>query len=56
MVTFDRDSEEHGLLILPNGDQYDVYGSSIEELKQAALELASILEVEIEVWNLELPE
>lgn len=56
MVTFDRDTKEHGFVILPSGEQYDVYGDTTAELKAGALEIADWLGVEIEVWNWELPE
>lgn len=46
----------NGLLILSNGDQYDVCGTTIAELKADALALAESLGVKIDVWNLEYPE
>jgi hypothetical protein len=45
-----------GFLTLSNGDQYDVCGSTVAELKADALTLAESLGVEIDVWNLEFPE
>lgn len=46
----------NGFLTLSNGEQYDVCGSTVAELKADALALAESLGIEIDVWNLEFPE
>ncbi len=56
MVTLDRTSAEHALLILDNGDAYDVYGMAWSEIKAEGVALADSLGVKIEVFNANLPE
>lgn len=56
MTTFDRDTKDHGFLILSNGDKYDIYGDSVAEMKEEAATLADYLGVTVDCWNWELPE
>lgn len=45
----------HALLCTPAGN-FDVYGDSIVELKNEAVELATTLGISIDTFNLTLPE
>ena len=56
MVTLDRQSQNHALLTLANGAQYDVYGNSWLEMKDEANEIAASLGVIVDVFNSECPE
>ena len=51
MTTFDRDTKDHGFLILSNGDKYDIYGDSVAEMKEEAATLADYLGVTVDCWN-----
>ncbi len=55
-VNFDRQSKDHGLLTLPNGDAYDVMGDSIKEMRACAEEIAKHIGATSIVWNWEMPE
>ena len=44
------------LLCLQNGDQYDVYGNTLSEVREEAKAIAESIGIEIDTWNMELPE
>jgi len=56
MVTLDRTNKTHALLILDNGDAYDVYGDNWQEIKEEAIAMADCMGVIIETFNAEIPE
>lgn len=55
-ATLDRQDPEYALLVLDNGERYDIYGEDWADLKEAAIALADHLGVKITVFNSELPE
>lgn len=60
MVTVDLQTKSEAgfwaLLCLQNGDQYDLYGDTLADIRAAAEELGEHLGVTVDTWNLELPE
>lgn len=60
MTTVDLQSKSEfgfwALLCLPNGDQYDVYGDTLAEVRTEASTIAEAIGAVVDTWNMELPE
>ena len=55
-ITFDRQTATWGFLILADGATYDVYSDTAADLRSEAEALATILNVTIETFNMDMPE